>query len=57
MRNRQMKSRAQKEVKAKVSSDTATQIVVKVPSGATTGSNTVQTATGAASSSINFTVT
>jgi hypothetical protein len=44
-------------VKAKVSSDTATQIVVKVPSGATTGPITVKTPKGAAISSSNFTVT
>jgi uncharacterized protein (TIGR03437 family) len=44
-------------VKAKISSDTSTQIVVKVPSTATTGPITVQTPKGTASSTTNFTVT
>ncbi len=44
-------------VKAKVSSDTATQVVVKVPAGATTGPIKVQTSKGAAVTSTNFTVT
>jgi hypothetical protein len=44
-------------VKAKVSSDTATQIVVKVPAGATTGPITVQTAKGSATTPTSFTVT
>jgi uncharacterized protein (TIGR03437 family) len=42
---------------ATIVSDTATQIVTKVPSGAATGPITVTTAAGTATSQASFTVT
>jgi hypothetical protein len=44
-------------VSATITSNTATQIVTKVPTGATTGPITVTTASGTATSATNFTVT
>ncbi len=44
-------------VSATITSNTATQIVTKVPAGATTGKITVTTAGGTATSATNFTVT
>ena len=44
-------------VSATITSNTATQIVTKVPTGATTGPITVTTANGTATSATNFTVT
>jgi large repetitive protein len=44
-------------VMATITSNTATQIVAKVPTGATTGPITVKTASGTAISATNFTVT